>query len=59
VDHENHRVPQSTLALVLAALGDALLGEAISGTLGLPREASREIAAQRLRAQIEESHPRS
>lgn len=59
VDHEDHRVPQSTLALVLAALGDALLGEAISGTLGLPREASREIAAQRLRAQIEESHPRS
>ncbi|MBA3577314.1 MAG: TetR/AcrR family transcriptional regulator [Sphingomonas sp.] len=58
VDHEDHRVPESTLALVLAALGDALLGEAISGTLGLPREASRELAADRLRAQLEASHPR-
>lgn len=58
VDHEEHRVPESTLALVLAALGDALLGEAITGALGLPRESSRELAAERLRAQLEASHPR-
>lgn len=57
VNHETHRVPESTLALVLAALGDALLGEAISGALGLPRDASRELAAERLRAQLEASHP--
>lgn len=58
VGHETHRVPESTLALVLAALGDALLGEAISGALGLPREASRELAADRLRTQLQASHPR-
>lgn len=58
VEHEEHRVPESTLSLVLAALGDALLGEAISGALGLPREASRELAAERLRAQLEAAHPR-
>ena len=58
VDHETHRVPESTLALVLAALGDALLGEAISAALGLPREASRELAAERLREQLEAAHPR-
>ena len=59
VNHEEHGVPESTLALVLAALGDALLGQAISDALGLPRDAPREMAAQRLRAQLEAAHPRA
>ena len=50
--HEDHKVPESTLSLVLAALGDSLLGEPIAQALGLPREASREIAANALRSRI-------
>lgn len=56
VAHEDHKVPESTLSLVLAALGDSLLGEPIARALGLPREASREIAAQGLRARIAAMH---
>jgi AcrR family transcriptional regulator len=56
VEHEDHKVPESTLSLVLAALGDSLLGAPIAEALGLPREASREIAAQSLRARIELLH---
>ncbi len=51
--HEERHVPESTLALVLAALGDSLLGEAITDALGLSRDSAREIAAQRLRAHLE------
>ena len=51
--HEERHVPESTLALVLAALGDSLLGEAITDALGLKRDSAREIAAQRLRAHLE------
>ena len=58
VEHEEHKVPESTLSLVLAALGDALLGEAISRALELDPDTARRIAAERLRAQIEKSHPR-
>jgi AcrR family transcriptional regulator len=58
VGHEDHRVPDTTLWLVLLALGDALLGEPIADALGLPRQTAREIAANRLRAQIERDHPR-
>ena len=46
-------MPESTLALVLWALGDSLLGEAITDALGLKRDSAREIAAQRLRAHLE------
>ncbi len=56
-DHEGHGVPQTTLWLVLAALGDSLLGEAIAGALQLPRDSAREIAANTLRAQLEARHP--
>ena len=59
VAHENHKVPESTLSLVLAALGDSLLGEPIAEALGLPREASREIAADGLRSRIAARHPKS
>ena len=58
VAHEDHKVPESTLSLVLAALGDSLLGAPIAQALGLPREASREIAAEALRARIELLHPK-
>jgi AcrR family transcriptional regulator len=51
--HEERHVPENTLALVLAALGDSLLGEEITGALGLKRDSTREIAAERLRAQLE------
>jgi AcrR family transcriptional regulator len=57
--HEDHRVRESTLWLVLAALGDSLLGGPIGEALGLPREAPREMAAATLRAQIAAAHPRS
>ena len=56
-DHEDHHVPQSTLWLVLAALGDSLLGEPIGSALHLPRDAARQIAAGMLRAEIEARHP--
>jgi len=59
VEHEDHKVPESTLSLVLAALGDSLLGEPIAQALGLTREASREIAAEGLRSRITAMHPKS
>jgi AcrR family transcriptional regulator len=58
VGHENHQVAQSTLLLVLNALGDALLGTAIADALDLPHDTARELAAERLRARIEATHPR-
>ncbi|MFC4294422.1 TetR/AcrR family transcriptional regulator [Novosphingobium tardum] len=41
--------PETTLALVLMALGDALMGGAMSQSLGLKREAARDIAEEMLR----------
>lgn len=41
---------EDTLALVLMALGDALLGKPMADALGLPREAAREIALKLLLA---------
>jgi AcrR family transcriptional regulator len=55
-EHEDHGVPQSTLSLVLAALGDSLLGEAIAAALGLPRDAARAMAAEALLARIAAHH---
>lgn len=55
--HEDHRVPEGTLWLVLAALGDSLLGTPIAEALGLPRQTSRELAAKSLRNQISAAHP--
>lgn len=56
VGHEDHQVAESTLALVLNALGDALLGPSIADALDLPHDAARELAAERLRARIEAQH---
>ena len=58
VGHEEHQVAESTLSLVLNALGDSLLGPTIAIALGLPRDAARELAAQRLRHRLEAEHPR-
>lgn len=55
--HDGHHVPELTLSLVLAALGDALLGTAIAQALGLRADAAREIAARALRTEIEARHP--
>jgi AcrR family transcriptional regulator len=58
VGHEEHHVAQSTLALVLSALGDSLLGGPIAEALGLPRDTARELAAERLRYRLagDQSH---
>lgn len=58
VGHEDHHVAESTLSLVLNALGDSLHGPPIAEALGLPRDAARELAAQRLRHRLEVEHPR-
>lgn len=42
------RVRAETLQLVLAAMGDALLGGAMAKALGVPRESARELATQAL-----------
>lgn len=46
--HEDRPMHETTLWLVLAALGDALLGEALVEALGLPRETAREAARRHL-----------
>ena len=58
VGHEEHHVAESTLWLVLAALGDSLLGPEFAEALGLKRDSARQIAAQGLRAEIESRHPK-
>jgi AcrR family transcriptional regulator len=57
VAHEQHYVPETTHWLVLEALGDALLGDAIAEALDLPRDQARENAARRLRKLLEATHP--
>jgi AcrR family transcriptional regulator len=49
VGHDPQHVAESTLSLVLNALGDSLLGPTIAEALRLPRDAARQSAAQRLR----------
>jgi AcrR family transcriptional regulator len=58
IGHEDHHVAESTLSLVLNALGDSLLGTPIADALGLPRDTARDLAAQRLRHRLEGDHPR-
>lgn len=42
--HEGRPVHAVTLSLVLSALGDALMGEAMASALGLPRDTARALA---------------
>ena len=58
VGHEAHHVAETTLFLVLGALGDSLLGAPIAEALGLRRDTARMLAADRLRARLEAHHPR-
>jgi AcrR family transcriptional regulator len=46
--HEDRPVHETTLWLVLAALGDSLLGAPMASALGLPRDKAREIATRHL-----------
>ena len=48
-----------TLEMVLMALGDAVLGGPLSASLGLPREAGRQIAGRKLAASFDEWQARS
>ncbi|MFL6862221.1 MAG: TetR/AcrR family transcriptional regulator [Allosphingosinicella sp.] len=50
---EGRPVAETTLWLVLAALGDSLLGGPMTAALGLPRGKAREVAARHLLA----THP--
>jgi AcrR family transcriptional regulator len=58
VGHEEHHVAESTLALVLNALGASLLGASIADALSLPRDTARDLAADRLRQRLQVDHPR-
>jgi AcrR family transcriptional regulator len=57
--HEDRHVPETTLNLVLIAVGDSLLGAPIAQALGLPPETARQIAAERLEIQLESARSRS
>lgn len=48
--HEDIPVHKDTLALVLWAMGDALLGGPLAKSLGLPRDTAREMATEQLKA---------
>jgi AcrR family transcriptional regulator len=54
--HEDRPVHEITLSLVLAALGDALLGEAMADALGLPRTKARELARDQLLRAVGVAH---
>jgi len=56
VGHEEHHVGETTLWLVLAALGDSLLGASIAGALSMDRDTARQLAADRLRFQLDSVH---
>jgi AcrR family transcriptional regulator len=47
-NHETGQMHDTTHALCLMALGDALMGEALARTLGLPRTVARDKAEQML-----------
>jgi AcrR family transcriptional regulator len=60
VGHEEHQVAETTLALCLSALGDALLGSPFADALGLDGDTARRAAAERLRARLDHyRHPPS
>ena len=55
VGHEEHHVAESTLSLVLTALGD--LPASIAETLGLPRDTARDLARSASVTGSEAEHP--
>lgn len=50
--HEMRLMQEDTLALVLMALGDALMGEAMAGALSLPRDTARSLATELIQGRI-------
>ena len=48
--HEEHPVADTTLWVVMLALGDSLLGQEMADSLGLPRERAREVTRHLLLA---------
>lgn len=52
--HEDRPLHETTLWLVLAALGDSLLGGPMAGALGLSRDKARELARRQLIAGLAE-----
>ena len=50
VGHEDHPVADTTLWIVMLALGDSLLGAEMAESLGLPRERAREVVRHLLLA---------
>ncbi|TFI57492.1 TetR family transcriptional regulator [Sphingomonas parva] len=50
--HEDRPVHETTLWLVLAALGDSLLGESMAAALGLPPGRARDLARDHLLASM-------
>ena len=58
VGHEETQVGETTLWLVLAALGDSLLGASIAEALSMERDTARQLAAERLRFQLDAAHPK-
>lgn len=50
--HEQRIMHEDTLALVLMALGDALMGEAMAKSLGLPRDTARALATELIDGRI-------
>jgi AcrR family transcriptional regulator len=54
IGRDERQVAESTLGLVLSAVGDSLLGAPFSEALRLPRDSARELAAERLRARLAE-----
>lgn len=51
------RVHEQTLALVLMAMGDALIGSALARSLGLPETAARDQAQRMLESSLAEINP--
>lgn len=50
--HEIRLMHEDTLALVLMALGDALMGETMAGALDLPRDTARDLATELIERRI-------
>ncbi|MEM1132553.1 MAG: helix-turn-helix domain-containing protein [Pseudomonadota bacterium] len=50
---------EDTLALVIMALGDALMGHQLAASLGLSRDTARMLAERRLTDSMEQWHPES
>lgn len=51
--HDDRALHDDTLALVLMAMGDALLGAPLANALGLPRTRARDIAEQMMIASLD------